>query len=756
MRGSILGAAVKRAEDPRFVRGEGRYIDDMRVEGAVWMACVRSPLAHGRITSIDIDEASRAPGVIGVYTGTDFGAYRMPIPAVGAHESTARPIIASDVVRFAGELVAVVVAESREAASDAASLVWPEFDSLPVVVDPRRAAGQDAPLLFPEAGSNVVVSGGDESEDDPVSGAEVVIGLELENQRVAAIPLEPNNALAIPDDAGNLELWVGTQSVHLARNRIFKTLGLDRDRLRVRVPDMGGGFGAKISPYPEQILCAAIALELGRPVRWQEDRIENLAAMSHGRAQFHKVRLGATAEGRITGLDWNVIADGGAYPLEGAVLAGYTRRMAAGPYDIPAIRFRWRGVVTNTAPTDAYRGAGRPEATMTLERLMDLLAVELDLDPVEIRQRNFITEFPMTTAVGERYDSGAYSDALDLARDLVGYDELRTEQKRRREGNDRFQIGIGVSSYVEVTAPDGRKEWGAVEVTPDEVVVYSGASSHGQGHETTFTQLVADVLGVERDRIRFVQGDTASIAHGGGTMGSRSMQLAGSAVVGAGESVIEKARRIAAHVSEAAVEDIVMLDNGTIGVAGVPDSGRSLFQLAEIAADPANLPDGEEPGLGADHTWVQEAATIPFGTHISVVELDTETGDVRLIRHAACDDCGVIFNRMIVDGQVHGGVAQGAGQALLERVVYDDAGNLQNANLTTYLMPTATNLPLIQIDHTVTPTDQNVLGAKGIGEAGTIGSGPAVVNAVHDAMAPFGVRHLDMPLTSARVWAAIS
>ncbi len=432
--------------------------------------------------------------------------------------------------------------------------------------------------------------------------------------------------------------------------------------------------------------------------------------------------------------------------------------MTAGPYLIPEIEFTSRSVVTNTTPTHAYRGAGRPEATFTLERLMDMLAAELDMDPTEVRRRNFIPPdaFPHVTASGERYDTGRYADALALALDTAGYDELRAEQQRRRESGDRRQLGIGVGSYVEITAPGGRKDWGRVEVHTDgTVTIFSGASSHGHGHETTFAQLASQVLKVSMEHIRFVQADTDRIVRGGGTMGSRSMQMAGSAITRAGESVIEKARQIVAHAAEARLEDVVQFDDGRIGVTGVPDTGRTLGEIAELASDPANLPPDMEPGLDADDIWVQEHATVPFGTHVSVVEVDTETGDVTLVRHIACDDPGTVFSRMIVDGQVHGGVAQGVGQALYEHVQYDEAGTPLTSNLTSYLIPTGPTLPLIEIERTTTATDENPLGVKGIGEAGTIGSTPAVANAVLDALRPFGVDHIDMPLTPSKVWKAI-
>lgn len=758
MQGSILGATVKRAEDPRFITGQGRYASNMEIPGALWAVMVRSPVPHGVITGIDTETAAEMDGVVGVFTADDLDLGPMTVAAPGLTDETRRPLLASDRVRFVGDLIAVVVAETPEQAVDAAEAVWPDIDLLPPVTTTDDAVRADAPLLFPDLGTNVVLDGSTGFAGDALEEAEVTVTLELTNQRVAAVPLETNNAAAVPREDGGVDVWVGSQSVHGARNVISRTLGLDRNLLHVKVDDMGGGFGAKISPYPEQVLVVALAMRLGRPVRWEEQRSENMLSMSHGRAQQHRLELGARRDGKVTGLVWRVVQDAGAYPIYGAYLAAFTQRMASGPYAIPSIDFQWEAVVTNTVPVDAYRGAGRPEATMTLERAMDLLAAQLEMDPAEVRRINLIdsARFPYVTATGERYDSGNYAAALDLALETADYAALRADQKRRREEGHRRQLGIGVSSYVEVTAPGGRKDWGRVEVTPDEVVIYSGASSHGHSHETTFTQLAAQRLGVPVERIRFRQSDTDVISSGGGTMGSRSMQMAGSAIHRSAEAVLEKARLVFATHHEAAVDDVVQFDDGRIGVRGQPDSAVDLFAIAALAADPVNLPPDSEPGLSAEDRWVQEEATVPFGTHLSVVEVDRETGDVEVLRHIACDDCGLIFNRMVVDGQVEGGVAQGIGQALWEGVGYDADANPTTTNLTTYLLPTAAVLPLVEIGHTETPTDQNPLGAKGIGEAGTIGSGPAVVNAVHDALRPFGVRHIDMPLTPARVWSALN
>lgn len=756
LRGSIRGGVVKRAEDPRFVAGQGNYVTDMRVEGALWAVFVRSTVAHGTIASIDTSAAREMPGVVGVFTADDIPG-SMPAVVRSLGEAAPRPLLARDRVRHVGDPVAVVVAESEREAVDAAEAVWVDYEVLPAVASLDAALAEGAEILYPELGSNVVAEGGFGPDEDVLADAEVVVTAEMHNQRVAPVPLETSNALAIPRPDGGAEVWLGSQAIHYTRNTISRALGIDRELLHVRTPDMGGGFGAKINCYREQVVVVALALKLGRPVRWHEGRAEGMLSMSHGRDQRQYLELGARRDGTIVGMRWTVTQDAGAYPLDGAIMAELTARMASGAYRIPALEFRWRGVVTNTTPVDNYRGAGRPEAAAAIERMMDLLAAELDMDPAEVRRRNFVPpdEFPYVATTGERYDTGDYAAALALALETAGYEELRAEQAQRRRRGDRRQLGIGISSYVEVTAPGGRKDWGRAEVTPDGVVIYSGALSHGQGHETVFAQIASDILGVPFERIRFVQGDTDYVVRGGGTMGSRSLQMAGSAVTRAAEAAFEKARRIYAHNKEAALDDVVRFDDGRIGIAGVPDSAMSILEIAALAADPANLPPGEEPGIVVDEIYEQAEATVPFGTHISVVEVDIETGEVEILRHVACDDCGRILNRMVVDGQVHGGVAQGVGQALFEHFRYDADGNPLTGNLTTYLLPTATTLPAFEVVHTETPTDQNPLGVKGIGEAGTIGSTPAVVNAVHDALRPFGVRHLDMPLTPARIWEAL-
>ncbi len=760
MPGSILGAAVRRTEDPRFIRGEGGYLPNRVIDGALFMVPVRAGIPHGHLGGVDVSMASDLPGVVGIFTAADLDLAVAASGARGVAPEFGRPPLAMDTVRFSGEIVAVVVATSERSAFDAATMVFPDIDPLPAVSDAYRAMQPDAPILHPEAGTNVALAVGIEAGADDAgffAEADVVVRTRIANQRLAPVPLETNSALAVPTEDG-LDLWVGSQNVFAHRNAISRAIGLDRNRIHAMVADMGGGFGAKFYVYPEQVIVAALAMRLDTPVRWHESRRDNLAAMTHGRAQTLDVEIGATGEGRITGLRVRAVQDVGAYPLFGARLPEWTRLMAPGVYDIPKVDFGWRSVVTNTNPVHAYRGAGRPEATHAIERIMDMLAAELHLDPVELRRRNFIgpDRFPHTTATGAEYDSGNYEAALDRALETAGIDELRADQQRRRREGARFQLGVGVACYVEVTAPDGYHEWSGVEVHEDGMVtVRVGTSGHGQGHETAFAQVASSLLNIDIDLITVVQADTAVIPRGAGTGGSRSLQLAGSAVLQATGKVVAKARRVVAGHLEAAYDDIVVFDDGRVGVAGVPDTGLTWSQVATLAADPAAVPEGEPTGLAADLVFDQGHPTFPFGTHVAVVEVDTETGAVRLLRHIACDDCGTVVNPLLVAGQVHGGVAQGVGQALYEQFHYDEDANPLSGTLASYLIPTAESMPSIERTWTVTPTPYNPLGAKGIGEAATIGSTPAVHNAVVDALSHLGVRHLDMPLTPWNVWEAI-
>ena len=577
------------------------------------------------------------------------------------------------------------------------------------------------------------------------------------NQRVAAAPIEPNAAVAVPEpERDGLTLYAPSQAPFWTRDTVAEVLGMDQERVRVVVPAVGGAFGARIHTYPEQVAVAALAWRLGRPVRYVESRSETMLAMTHGRAQVQEVELAATRDGRITGLRARLLADGGAYPADATPMLSSTRYMASGVYRIAKVEVAWECVATNTTPVAAYRGAGRPEATAMIERAVDLLAARLGIDPAELRRRNLIPAraFPYTTATEARYDSGDYQGALDRVLEAAGYEELRGEQAARRQRGDVRQLGIGLSVYVEVTGFGS--EFGEVVVEPDgRVTARTGVSPHGQGHETAFAQLVAATLGVGADQVGVVHSDTFAVPRGEGTMGSRSLQVGGSAVAGAATQVLEKARALAAHLLEAPAEDVAVFPGEGLGVAGAPSTALAWAELAAAAADPDRRPPGMDAGLAAAVDFEMEHSTFPFGAHLAVCEVDTETGLVRLLRHVAVDDSGRIHNRMLAEGQVHGGIAQGIAQALFEEVGYDENGNCLHGNLASYAMPAAADLPAFETQRTETPTPLNPLGAKGIGESGTIGSTPAVQNAVVDALAHLGVTHLDMPLTPERVWRAL-
>ncbi len=756
--GSILGNPVRRTEDPRILRGEAGYFDDLEVEGLLHVAFVRSTMAHARIESIDKGDAVEMPGVVAVYTAEDLGLEPLQgfamVPA-----ALARPPLADAIVRFVGDMVAIVVAETRAQAADAAELVIVDYDPLPTVIDPEAALADGAPVLFPEHGSNQAIEFNFSEDPAIFDDAEVVVEGRFLNQRLAPVPMEPNGIVVQLEGDDRLTVHVPSQNPHSVRDSLAGVVGLDEDHVRVIAPAVGGGFGAKAGLYPEFAVVSTAARKLGRPLKWAETRSENMTAMTHGRGQIQYIELGLKRDGTFTGLRGRIVCDGGAYPGIGAFLPFLTRSMGQGVYRLPKVEINSRSAVTNTTPTDAYRGAGRPEAAALLERIVDMAAAELGRDPVELRKQNFLRpeEFPLTTVTGANYDVGEYAKALDEACRLAGYEELRREQAERRQRGDVKQLGIGVSTYVEVTAGGLFQEYGAVEVHADgSVTATVGTSAHGQGHETAFKMIVAELLGVPMDAVRVVQSDTALVPRGGGTMGSRSLQIAGSALHKTSEVVLDKAKRVAAHLLEADVADIVVHDDGRVGVAGVPASALTWAELAMAASDSARRPaDFDDDGLRAELDFNQGEATYPFGAHVALVEVDTETGRVELLRHVAVDDCGRVLNPLLVAGQQHGGIAQGVAQALYEGVTYDDDGNPQTTTLLDYAMPSAAELPSFEAANTETPTPLNPLGAKGIGESGTIGSTPAAQNAVVDALSVYGIRHLDMPLTSERVWQAI-
>ena len=751
---SILGNRVVRREDPRFLTVGGTYVDDVKIDGAVHVHYVRSTMAHARITSIDVSDARKADGVLAVYTADDVDLE--PIPS--NNPAMPRPWLAKDVVRYVGEPVAAIVTEERYQGPDAAELVWIDYDPLPAVVDPEEAMTStgDA-LLFPETGSNVamdfaMIGMGDQFTDDLFDGCDVVVRQRLVNHRVAPCPMEPRAALAMWDDDGRLVHYACTQMPNSLQGELATRYGLEPAQVHIIAPDVGGGFGAKSGIYPEEHLLGWVAKQLGRPARWVETRTESMLTLGHGRGQVNYIELGADRDGKVLAFRNRVVQEAGAYPLIGAFLPFMTRLLASGVYAIPKIEVNAQSVLTTTTPTVAYRGAGRPEATYAIERGMDLLAAELGLDPIEVRRRNFVQpdQFPYATASGANYDSGDYEKALDLALATADYDGLRAEQQRRRAANDPVQMGIGLAAYVEITSPIPGGEYGAVEVTPEgKARVLAGTFSHGQGHATAFAMIVADKLGIDIDDIEFVQGDTDLIRSGQGTAGSRSLQTAGAAINEASSQVLDRARDLAAQLLEANPDDLVLdVADGRWHVAGTPTAAKTWAELGAAAAQ-------QGQALRADVDFTPVGPTFPFGVHIAVVDVDTETGRVVLSRMITVDDSGRILNPLITEGQRHGGIAQGVAQALLEEVRFDEDGNPVTANLADYGMISATELPSFELAPMETPTPHNELGAKGIGESGTIGATPAVVSAVADALSPFGIRHVDMPTTPEKVWRAI-
>jgi carbon-monoxide dehydrogenase large subunit len=758
--GSILGNAVLRLEDPTLLTGDGKYVDDLVETGMLYVGLVRSPVAHGTIRSVDLGDADTMPGVVAVFhAGNDLGMPAMQgFPMLPPDFN--RPIFAGERVRFVGDVIAAVIAESQAQANDAAEHVTAEIDPLPVILTAADGLAADAPLLFPETGSNVCFAtefGKDGG--DPCEGADAVATVTMVSQRLAGVPMENNGVVAVPEDGG-LTMWLSHQAPHSVHGGYAPMLGLEPERLRIICPWVGGGFGPKAAGYVEHLIAAKAALTLGKPVKWVESRSEDMVSLVHGRDYVMTARLGVNNDGKIVGLDCEVLAAAGAYPAIGAILPLLTQMMSVGVYEVPKVRFDAKTVLTNNTTVGAYRGAGRPEATQLIERVLDVAADQIGIDPAEIRRVNFMqpASFPRTTITGANYDSGEYEKALDAVLAASDYTALRAEQAARRESGDTKQIGIGVSAYVEVTAPVGlHVEWGACEVNADgSATVFAGTSVHGQGHQTAFAMLASDVLGIPMDKITLVNSDTARVPRGSGTLGSRSLQTAGSAIHLASEGVLDRAKQIAAHMLEASADDIVVGDGG-LQVAGVPSNSVTWADLVAASNDPTKLPEGVEAGaLRHELDFDGTDSTFPFGAHVSVVEVDTETGGVTMLRHVAVDDCGRILNPLLVRGQQHGGIAQGAAQALYEHVMYDADGNPITSNLMDYAIPSAAELCSFETSNTQTDSPRNPLGAKGIGESGTIGSTPAIQNAVVDAVSHLGVTHIDMPCTAQRVWAAIN
>jgi len=750
---SILGTRVLRTEDPKFLTTGGEYTEDLvddRLAGAVHVFFVRSPVAHARITGIDLDAVRATPGVVAAFTGADL----VDLPAVpsmpGFNPAMTQTLLATDTVRYVGEAVAMVAVEDPYQGEDVIELVGVDYDPLPPVVDPRAAAG-DETLLFPDAGTNTVITYGEETDEQLFDDCEVVVTRTITNQRVAPAPMEGRAAAAAWGDDGRLTAWIPNQGAQGSKVTMARMLGVDRDLVRVITPDVGGAFGAKFGADPEHAAVAWVARAVGRPARWSETRYENLLGMTHGRAQVQTVTIGGRRDGKVLAYRLEVLQDAGAYPRIGAFLPSLTRLMTPGTYAFPKVESVARAVVTTTTPIGAYRGAGRPEATAAVERAMDLFAAEIGMDPAEVRRRNLLAPFtePRSNGFGALYDSGDFPAALEKALEAASYDELRKEQAERRARGDVVQLGIGLASYVEITGGGGEagspNENATIEVHPDgSATILTGASPHGQGHQTAFAMLASEELGIPVEKITLKWGDTDLVPRGGGTGGSRSLQQGGAAVRQASRELLDVARERAADALEADPADLRFdVSRSAYTVAGVAQAAVSLGQLASTER------------LFVHTVFTAPGATFPFGAHVAVAEVDTETGQAVLRRLIAVDDAGTVLNPLLAEGQRHGGIAQGAAQALLEEVVYDADGNPLTASFADYPFLSPTEVPSFELVDMATPTTYNPLGVKGIGEAGSIGATPAVQNAVIDAVAHLGVRHVDMPTSPRTVWRAI-
>ncbi len=769
---AMVGARIRRREDPRLITGRATYTDDVKQVGTVYAAFVRSPYGHAKIRSVDLTAAKAHPAVLAAYHGEDLHhAHNLKASLPVAHkmaELKTPPhwILALDEVRFVGDPVAVVIANSPYEARDAAELVVVDYEELPAVVDPFKAMAEGAPLVHNDLGTNVCFrmpfSAGD--PDAAFAAADEIIKQRIVNQRVAPVPIEPRSMVA-NWDAGmqQLTLYSATQIPHLLRTQLAIVLGLPENHIRAIAPEVGGGFGAKLNVYAEEAVVSWVAMQLERPVKYIETRSECFQAMIHGRDQIDDLEIAAMKDGTIAGIRVQITANMGAYlQLLTPVVPTLTMLMIPGCYTIQNISCEVVGVLTNTMSTDAYRGAGRPEATFFIERAMDLVAGRFGLDPAEVRRKNFIpnASFPHTTAMGLTYDSGDYETTMDKALRLADYTGLRKQQEELR-AQGRY-LGIGLSTYVEVCGmgpsaamPAAGWDSATVRVEPTgSITVMTGVSPHGQGQETTFAQIVADELGVPIDQVSVVHGDTDKVQYGVGTFGSRGTAVGGAALKLAIDTIQAKCVKIAAHQWEANPDDVEYKD-GKIGVKGDPSKVMTTAEAGFLAFMGDKLPPGMEPGMDATRRFEPPNFVFPFGTHVCVVEVDALTGEVKVVKYLAVDDCGRLINPMVAEGQVHGGIAQGLSQALFEEVVYDDNGQLLTGTLMDYAIPHAEQVPHYELDHTVTPTTVNPLGIKGIGEAGTIGSTPAVANAVIDALRPFGVVHIDMPLKPEKLWAAM-
>jgi aerobic carbon-monoxide dehydrogenase large subunit len=792
-----VGQRVKRTEDPRLIKGLAHYVDDIRLPDTLHVAFVRSVYAHARINSIDASEALKAPGVVAVYTGKDVAEKIGPVPCASALPDLKVPdyrVLAKDKVIFVGQPIAAVVASDSYAARDAVDLIMVDYEDLPAVVDVEEAA-KGGTVIHEQFGDNIAyqLTAGEGDIEAALAAADRVIKQRVVNQRLAPIAMEPRGLLAryFPGE-GELTVWSSTQIPHLLRTQLAIMIGIAENKLRVITPEVGGGFGSKLNVYAEEALLGWISMQLAAPVKWIETRRENMQATIHGRGQVGYIEIGCKNDGTVTGLRYNVFADLGAYfQLLTPAIPTLTGLMLSGAYKIPAIQINVTGCFTNKMATDAYRGAGRPEATYIVERAMDLVAAELGLDAAEVRRRNFpaATEFPFHTATGLDYDSGNYEAALDKAQSIIGYTKLREEQQTARaEGR---LLGIGISTYVEICAlgpsqamPAGGWESATVRIEPTgKVTILTGASPHGQGQETSFAQIAADELGVDLNDVVVIHGDTGIVQYGIGTFGSRATAVGGTAILFAIQKLKEKAHKIAAHLLQAetsklafesgrysletakaavageASEPVVPMGESPAGALAEPETnGKSSLTIQDVALAAhvaKNLPPDTEPGLSATYFFEPKNFTFPFGTHIVAVEIDRETGELKFLRYVAVDDCGRVINPMLVDGQIQGGIVQSIGQALYEEVVYDEQGQLITGTLMDYALPKASQIPWMELDRTETPSPENPLGVKGEGEAGTIGATPAIVGAIVDALAPFGVKHLDMPVKPENIWRII-
>ncbi|MFF4559960.1 xanthine dehydrogenase family protein molybdopterin-binding subunit [Streptomyces sp. NPDC001435] len=773
-----VGRSRLRKEDARLVTGQTNWTDNIQVTGLLHLAILRSPMAHARIARVDVSPALERPGVVAAFSGADLaegmGSLPCAWPVTEDIVLPDHPPIAVDEVRYAGDPVAVVVARDRYAAADALEAIEVDYDPLPPVLDLEAALAEGSPLVHSDKGTNrsylwPLATG--ESFETVRQRAEVTVKRRYHQQRLIPNAMEPRAVVVTPLAAsGEYTVYSATQIPHILRIMLAMVTGVPEHKLRVIAPDVGGGFGSKLQVYGEEAIAVAVARRLGRPVKWTESRSEGYLATHHGRGMIQDVEVAATRDGRLLGLKVDLIADMGAYlmlvtpgiPILGAF-------MYPGIYKMDAYEFNCTGVFTTRTPTDAYRGAGRPEATFAIERIMDELAAELDLDPVELRRRNWIRheEFPYTSIAGLTYDSGNYEAATEKALALFGYDDLRAEQHKRNERGDPVRLGIGVSTYTEMCglAPSrvlrdlryaaGGWEAASIRMLPTgKVEVVTGTSPHGQGHVTCWSQIAADVLGVPFEDVEVVHGDTKAAPQGMDTYGSRSLVVGGAAVHRAAEKVVEKARKVAAHLLEASEQDLDF-SGGVFSVKGSPEARRTIQEVAFETFSSHDLPDGMEPTINAEHLVDPENFSYPHGTHLCAVEVDTETGRTSIRSYVCVDDVGKVINPMIVEGQVHGGIAQGIAQALFEEAVYDDEGNLVTGTMADYLVPSAADLPDFVTDRTETPATSNPLGAKGVGESGTIASTPAVVNAVVDALRPLGVQDVRMPCTPERVWQAV-